>query len=60
MLTSGSNRQSAILHRTTDSKFLGMEAQDRDVILQISNLDLAMQLKLELAAVQKVSVQLEH
>lgn len=37
-----------------------MGAQGRDVILQISNLDLATQLKLELAAVQKVSVWLEH
>lgn len=37
-----------------------MGAQGRDVILQISNLDLATQLKLELAAVQKVSVRLEH
>lgn len=37
-----------------------MEAQDRDVILQISNLDLTTQLKLELAAVQKVSVWLGH
>ncbi|KAI1240567.1 hypothetical protein IHE44_0008995 [Lamprotornis superbus] len=43
-----------------DSKFLGMGAQGRDVILQISNLDLATLLKLELAAVQKVSVRLEH
>lgn len=37
-----------------------MEAQDRDVILRISNLDLATRLKLELAAAQKVSVGLEH
>lgn len=60
MLTSGSNRYPAILCRIIDSKFLGTEAQGRDVILQISILDLATQLKLELAAVQKVSVGLEH
>lgn len=37
-----------------------MEAQDRDVILQISNLDLATELKLELAAAQNISAGLEH
>lgn len=37
-----------------------MEAQDRDVVLQISILDLATQLKIELAAVPTVSVWLER